>query len=778
MNTLHMSVVRRTPGITVCLFLIFLIPCHTLGAEVLKDQGESGIDTTSPATKLRQGASPSVKTSYFLLRKEGEVYGFSSLTRIQREENIVQNHLESVILFSCLGDDPDSHYIANELYSSIEDRPLTYEVMVNYGNRSKNLVCSFPKEGEAHVSGQSREAKRKKVLHIPKKFIIFDNNLFGQFELIFDRLPTRIGDFSIPVFVPQIANMRRFTAQFAGERNISIMGKRERAALYFCRLAPLIFKVWVAADGRLLRVEIPFMDVLVERVDRDFVRAFQTCNVPGINRGAAHATLLFPVRFESATVAVKLSAASISFPKRLLNRPGQMFSGNVSHTSLEGIFQLTSVSGTGDTTHKANTAASVGTEVALPVHLAAQPGIESDSPEIIDTAGAIISEDENSDHRASSITRWVSDNIQWEQGPEQALRTLHRRRGPSRGFANLTVALLRAAGIPARLSHGLAYFPNETGFFCWHTWVEYFSSDSRWHACDPFFDEFGGVDRLHITIPPVEDLQGITAEILNLTPHPVGDDPRPIPQRAFTPPPSESTYYAMKVGDVMYGYLHSELTEDTETALPPGATQYLSHIFVDSKELGYDNMVQKNNSIILDANGTILAYRSAGRYISKMGVLDDFFDCRIRSGFVEHVNYTRPEDKSKKIESIDDLVPVTKQIPCFGAPFIYGEDMVDQWTLLFRKTDLSKLTWAEIPIYIPEIKKVLVFDIFGKDQETIEDTECKIVEIPLIDLKLWVSFEGSVLRAEIKSQRAIITKAGPEVLEIKADESSLGPIPE
>ena len=161
-----------------------------------------------------------------------------------------------------------------------------------------------------------------------------------------------------------------------------------------------------------------------------------------------------------------------------------------------------------------------------------------------------------------------------------------------------------------------------------------------------------------------------------------------------------------------------------------------------------------------------------------MGVLDDFFDCRIRSGFVEHVNYTRPEDKSKKIESIDDLVPVTKQIPCFGAPFIYGEDMVDQWTLLFRKTDLSKLTWAEIPIYIPEIKKVLVFDIFGKDQETIEDTECKNVEIPLIDLKLWVSFEGSVLRAEIKSQRAIITKAGPEVLEIKADESSLGPIPE
>ena len=104
--------------------------------------------------------------------------------------------------------------------------------------------------------------------------------------------------------------------------------------------------------------------------------------------------------------------------------------------------------------------------------------------------------------------------------------------------------------------------------------------------------------------------------------------------------------------------------------------------------------------------------------------------------------------------------------------------MIDQWTLLFRKTDLSKLTWGEIPIYIPEIKKVLIFDIFGETKETIEETECKIVEIPLIDLKMWVSFEGSVLRAEINSQRAIITRAGPEVLELKADEASLGPIPE
>lgn len=56
--------------------------------------------------------------------------------------------------------------------------------------------------------------------------------------------------------------------------------------------------------------------------------------------------------------------------------------------------------------------------------------------------------------RAAAIVAWVGDNVAYESGSSDgdtsALTTFAERRGVCRDFAHLTVALARAAGIPAR----------------------------------------------------------------------------------------------------------------------------------------------------------------------------------------------------------------------------------------------------------------------------------------------------------------------------------------
>lgn len=113
-------------------------------------------------------------------------------------------------------------------------------------------------------------------------------------------------------------------------------------------------------------------------------------------------------------------------------------------------------------------------------------------------------------HEASnSILSWIADNLTFDTTvtvPSDALSAYKYRRAYCVGYANLAVALLRAAGIPARVAHG--YLPpgyewgfskeywgvkvNDGGF---HAYLEIYFPDTGWvftdaehshHFVDPF----------------------------------------------------------------------------------------------------------------------------------------------------------------------------------------------------------------------------------------------------------------------------------------------------
>ncbi|MDP7423012.1 MAG: transglutaminase-like domain-containing protein, partial [bacterium] len=518
--------------------------------------------------------------SYFLISKDGETYGYSTLEQFDRENGLLQNHLETRILFSRIGNLPDTHYAANEFYSRQEKRPFTYEVTIDYKTKSKRLTCSFPRLGEAQILGETHGVSRKKVLSIPEKFVIFDNNLFGQFELIFSYLPQEVGDFSIPVFVPQVANMRRFDARFMGNKEIVVMGKKQQAALFYCTLIPLTFKVWIGSEGRLLRLEIPAMGVTVERVKRGYIRAFEACHHSNMMQADLKGPLVVPELLESAAVSLKLAAEKLPFSKRKLTGTRQRFTGSLNEENLEGTFYL----GRRLPTEKSGSIPSPQ-EFALAGHLAPSINQESDLPQIKTMALDIAGETTGREELACRIAGWVADNIQFKPGPLQAIKTLQRKQGPVAGFANLTVALLKASGIPSRTVQGLAYFPYGSGRFTWHIWVEFFGTDNTWHSLDPFMDESRSTDNLHIVLPPITNISGLTAEITIISPVPPEEILLALPERDFSVPDQTTSYFALQVGKQQFGYLHTDFQQSSDSR-ESGQSQYLSHLFMDANELG------------------------------------------------------------------------------------------------------------------------------------------------------------------------------------------------
>jgi hypothetical protein len=122
--------------------------------------------------------------------------------------------------------------------------------------------------------------------------------------------------------------------------------------------------------------------------------------------------------------------------------------------------------------------------------------IESDEMEIRNKALEIIGAEKDAVAAARRLTEWVYRHL--EKKPvlslPSALETLRTGIGDCNEHATLLTALLRAVGIPARLSIGLAYSRNK---FFYHAWTEAYVGE--WVSMDATLNQMP-VDPAHIKL--------------------------------------------------------------------------------------------------------------------------------------------------------------------------------------------------------------------------------------------------------------------------------------
>ena len=139
---------------------------------------------------------------------------------------------------------------------------------------------------------------------------------------------------------------------------------------------------------------------------------------------------------------------------------------------------------------------------ALSYYCLPSSGIDSDNGDIIRSANAITAGITNDYNKALSIHDWVADNIWYDMDLYEkrtsnrdctASNVLATRRSVCEGYTNLTVALCRAIGLPAKKVCGYGRttgdWPNNVASedSINHAWCEVFV-DGRWVIIDPTWD--------------------------------------------------------------------------------------------------------------------------------------------------------------------------------------------------------------------------------------------------------------------------------------------------
>jgi len=133
-----------------------------------------------------------------------------------------------------------------------------------------------------------------------------------------------------------------------------------------------------------------------------------------------------------------------------------------------------------------------GTPAAQPIEdqsafLKPSPAVQSDDPEIVDQARKVVGEERDPYRKASTLAGWVNRHINkksMDVGAASAKEVLKDRTGDCSEHAVLLTALLRAAGIPAKVCSGYLYVRGSWGGHAWSSaWV------GRWVDLDATLGE-------------------------------------------------------------------------------------------------------------------------------------------------------------------------------------------------------------------------------------------------------------------------------------------------
>ncbi len=138
---------------------------------------------------------------------------------------------------------------------------------------------------------------------------------------------------------------------------------------------------------------------------------------------------------------------------------------------------------------------------------------QSNDPSLTRLVAEITASSRTAAEASNSILSWLADNLTFDTSitvPSDALSALKHRKAYCVGYSNLAVAMLRAAGIPARVAHG--YLPpgyewgfskdywgvkvNDGGF---HAYLELYYPDTGWVFSDAEHSH-NFVDPFHIIL--------------------------------------------------------------------------------------------------------------------------------------------------------------------------------------------------------------------------------------------------------------------------------------
>jgi len=611
---------------------------------------------------------------------------------------------------------------------------MEYRSTIKTNDVKQHIDCEFSPGVVRTWSYNEGDKKGSPVeTSLPEGALLLGGNNFGHWRQFTGAAPGRAknGKASIPAFIPDAKAIESFELTRTGSENLTVLGVLRPCSVW--RHAKTGMTFWLDSKANeLVRFDIAFEQVTVALADENIVKQAEKSRAEEVlSRHFLQSNVAFDnyrtVTLVRAELDAQLIGTGLESSPSALTTPMQKFEGKIDEGRVKGILTVRSQPYDGKDSPR------------LPIQAGGHPAsatrpelyIESDDPAIVARSAELAKGAANSWDAVLRIARWVHANVSYTIGDTPSARlALEKRSGDCGPHATLTVALLRAAGIPARLVGGLMYASTFGGSFGQHAWVEVYQGPAGWVALDPTTGEYGKISATHIRL--FEGLGGVIPRSINVLAY---EPPNQTPQ-ASPPKAAKALPWKLK-----HNYTYRFRQNDKDIGTEVFAVDAVDRDGKPAYELKCD-LNLKIAALVVEGKGVMVVGpnglpKSFHREMNTGGTKYTL-DCTFRDGAVD-----------AKLSGVKEL---QKEIKIPAGAYCFDNNMMTSWAMICSQLDYATGMDLNLSFYHPSSMQIIPITVKTGPVEPIviddKKVECYKCDMPAISNTIWVTRDRKLVRAK------------------------------
>jgi hypothetical protein len=226
---------------------------------------------------------------------------------------------------------------------------------------------------------------------------------------------------------------------------------------------------------------------------------------------------------------------------------------------------------------------------AMRAFLGAEKDIPANEGSIVSQARALTRESRTVHEAVTAIFNWIVDNFTYDAGrntPQDGRSVFYGKRGSCVGYTNLSIAMLRSLGIPARYAHGYLppgydwgiskkYWGVQISGGGYHAWVEVYYPDAGWCFSDLLHSK-NFVDPFHVLRYTdginlnARNVQGGSLDVEDATTFTIFREENATLAVDQLPSPKKD-FLARQTGSQQFGTIHGRIKDSSGKPVPKGS---------------------------------------------------------------------------------------------------------------------------------------------------------------------------------------------------------------
>jgi len=687
--------------------------------------------------------------AYYAIEIGGKLVGYAACIPAGKREWNGQEvdvlRSETVLRLKMLGQEKEVVLRSETYLQAGTLRPVFYHLTLQQGEASREVECEFTPERVrmwSFAPGADRGQPQEKEWG-PDKVLLDGNNLV-HLALLARSLPALDQEVTFTAYVPSGPLMEETTLTPAPPEPLAGPGGTRSWAVLESQKEGL--KLYLDPESRtLVQVVVPGQEAVIRLTDGNILKLVEKMQAEEVlDRHFCQSNVVFDsfldLTYVKADIDVKVIGEGITNPPSVLTNAMQTFSGRKEQDRITGTLTVRTRTYTGEGAPPLPYAGPDREKVEA--FLQPSPLIESDDPAIVAQAREIVQGTPDSWEATRRVAQWVHDHLSYQIADSPSARlALQTRRGDCGPHSTLTIAMLRAVGVPARLVGGLCYSPSFGGSWGQHGWVEvYQGPKSGWVPVDPTTGEYDHINAGHLKL--FEGLGGVLPTSVQVTEFEPPNRIHP------TPPPRQAQGWPWEL-DRPYRYRYSQggqsLGTETFTLTQVDYQGQVAYRVESRLELRVEGQaIAGTQSLTVNALAQPLEFHAD---MNAAGTAYQI-DCIFQAGQVKTHIRQAGTDLQKDITLPEGLY-------CFDNNFLGA------WAVI-----CPQLTWrvgekVHIGTYHPSSTQQvpLTFEVQGLETVSLGGTEVECFKcfLPRIQNTFWITPEGRLVKCQ----------QGPFVLELE-----------